>query len=453
MRMSSNDGKPGLSDDLAAYPLLVTSVNLDDGETAGESVGRASAESGAGMDQLVTSTLRQVLGWTPNAADAKGFTGALTQSFDLIDREGHVDFSWKQRSFAVLTDLEGGVTGAQASVYTRAKDALERALPLLDALYPLSLHADPEDTSAIKALVREHLMTLVGELGRLGGPRLARADQLFELLIGAETAPNTLRNADTIEGELGQLRDRLGVGLFKTRQGQQRDRDLVNTVGEEENQTNYRILADYVISLHATWLANRSFFVRSNGASPFFGTQLVHLSRQLAVIAGQIREVRFAFTSVMIGPRERQTLDVVPGKPHYQQHQQERAALSEAELEAAVNEQLVNQPDDEREPIFLEELLSWIESFARDEGPRLVRDGGKFGVQQAFTPIAIRLKRLVAGIRCPRERHSLPRGYFHPRVAAALFELDKQLAVLIEIATPIKHDPGHSGRSNQQAAE
>ena len=240
-----------------------------------------------------------------------------------------------------------------------------------------------------------------------------------------------------IEGELGTLRQELGLELFEPTADPKR-RDLVNTVREEENQTNFRILADYIISLRVTWLANRKFFARGCSVQPFFGTQLVHLSRQLAVIAEQVREVQFSFTSVMIGPRERQTLEIFPrsfpdADDRLREVKSDEQMMESLELEPGIGTT--------SEPIFLEDLLSWVESFAREEGPRLVRDGGKLGVQTAFLPTADKLELLVRGIRCPLFHKKLPPGYFHPRVRASLLELDKQLVALVALAAPIQHSP------------
>ena len=49
--------------------------------------------------------------------------------------------------------MSGGITGAQASVYQRAKDALDKSLPLLDGLYPLFKEAKDEEVAALKATI------------------------------------------------------------------------------------------------------------------------------------------------------------------------------------------------------------------------------------------------------------------------------------------------------------
>ena len=113
--------------------------------------------------------MAEVLGWKIKDGDSKGFIGALTQSFTLTEVEGHIESTWKPRSYAVQTDLSGGITGAQASVYSRAKDAMDKVLPLLEGLYTLDTEADPEDVTALKAVVRSQITELVAELACSAG--------------------------------------------------------------------------------------------------------------------------------------------------------------------------------------------------------------------------------------------------------------------------------------------
>src|SRR6202040_130047 len=112
-------------------------------------------------------------------------------SFSLKEIEGHTEASWTPRTYAVQTDLSGGITGAQASVYARAKDALDQSLPLLDGLYALFEEAKPEDVTALRATVRSQFIDLVNEFGLLGGPRIPRVTQLFFLLLGQQLPQNT----------------------------------------------------------------------------------------------------------------------------------------------------------------------------------------------------------------------------------------------------------------------
>jgi hypothetical protein len=390
---------------LGSFPVLTEEINS-------QSISRSNPLSMPGqapLGQIVEGALKEVLGWRPKMGDTKGFIGALNQSFELTEVQGHTEFKWTPRTYAVQTDLAGGITGAQASIYSRAKDAIDKALPLLDGLSELRLDADQQDMEALKAIVRSQMEHLVNELGQSGGPRTARVEQLFFLLLGQEVQPPP--DPDDVGGQLGTLRREFGLrSVPNPITGEQGN--LVNTVEEEQTLTNFRILADYLTSLRQSWIVNRRFFARPTpaGTQPFFGTQLVLLSRTLSVVAESVEEVRFTMDSVFIGGAERQTLEIVfpPG---------------------------TGIPS-----IFVEELLSWVSSFAAEEGPRLIQDGGKFAVNQSFLPMAILLRDMVRGAVTPVNVLALPAGYRSPRVRRSLEELATHLGELVTLANPIQHN-------------
>jgi hypothetical protein len=93
--------------------------------------------------------------------------------------------------------------------------------------------------------------------------------------------------------------------------------------------------------------------------------------------------------------------------------------------------------------MFLEDLFTWIDSFASEEGPRLIQDGGKFAVGESFVPISIRLQQLVEHlVKGPQQPHNfgdLPTGYKTARVQRSLKELAGQVKQLVNLAAPIKH--------------
>lgn len=410
-------GSNGASGDIQAYPILTEEVGYP-------AAPLAKASGGAGttaIAQTVDSALSEVLGWKPRSDDNKGFIGALTQSFELKDVEGHVAWKWTPRTYAVQTDLAGGISGAQASIYTRAKDAVDEAFPLLEGIYALRLDADPQDSEALKAIVRSQLTGLVQELGIAGGPRVSRVDQLFTLLLGAPKQDGSIETEpDKVGGQLGTLRREFGLRttvLYQLDNAGQPVKDaagknivleegnLVNTVDEEHNLTNFRILVDYITSLRQSWINNKPFFVKPT-KQPFFGTQLVLLSRQLSVIAESVDEVRFTLGSVFIGPAERQTVEI-----------ETRAGL-----------------------LTIEEILSWIQGFATSEGPALIQDGGKFAVQESLLPVSKQLLDVMNDAINPKNRRKIPHGYFTFRVRRSLEELASQLDELINLAAPISHD-------------
>jgi hypothetical protein len=395
-------------EDAVSFPILTEEVGFAPSPVARISGAFPGASGVAPLGQIVTNALNDVLGWKIKAGDAKGFVGALNASFVCNDMDGRTECKWMPRSYAVQTDLSGGITGAQASIYIRAKDALGQALPLLDGLSALDPEAVTEDVAALKGIVRDQLGELVKELGQLGGPRVSKVNQYFGLLIGvppfpANPSPNATLQAssdpDQILGTLGTLRDELGLNSSA--------QDFVNSVADEEDLSNFRILSDYVTSLAQSWLNNLGFF-GLDSLTPFFGTQLVLLSRQLLVVAESVDEVRFTLDSVFIGPAERQTLQLN-----------------------------FNSGDP---PMFAEDLLTWIQGFASDEGPRLIQDGGKFGVRNTFLPVALRLTGLVNSVLDSNgTNNGLPSGFHTARVQRALKELGGGLQELVNLAAPIKH--------------
>jgi hypothetical protein len=413
-RIAKNIGSTSRAvEDIAAFSVLTEEIGYPPSPVARPSgASGAMAPAGGTLGQIAAKAVSDVLGWQAKA-DPKGFLGALNASFKLENVEGHTKAIWSPRTYAIQTDLSGGITGAQASVYKRAQDALDQSLPLLDGLYPLDKEAKDEDVVALRATVRSQFTDLVNELGLLGGPRIARVTQLFSLLLGqqlpqqASAVPGFVTgqggsgplqtDPDQISGSLGNLREEFGFSIAD---------DQVNTVEDEQDVTNFRIVTDYVTSLAQSWLNNLQFFGLQT-QTPFFGTQLVLLSRQLSVIAESVNEVRFTLDSVFIGPAERQTLQIQFSS---------------------------NDP-----PMFLEDLLTWIDSFASEEGPRLIQDGGKFAVGESFVPIGTQLQTLVAGAVTPANAGSLPRGYRTARVQRSLEELRDQLQELVNLAAPISH--------------
>lgn len=398
--------------DLSAYPILTEEVGYPPSPLAKPSGIPGGGGSGtSSISQMVTKAMGDVLGWKVKAGDTKGFLGALSQSFSLTEVEGHIESRWTPRTYIVQSDLSGGITGAQASVYTRGKEALDQSLPLLDGLYTLDPEADAEDVTALKAVVKSQFTELVNELGFLGGPRITRVNQYFKLLMIDSDSPfrfppaagtSLVVDPDQIGGTLGNLRDVLGLSFT--------NQDFVNSVADEQNLSNYRIISDYLTSLAQSWLNNLPF-LGLDTQKPFFGTQLVLLSRQLLVVAESVDEVRFTLDSVFVGPAERQSTEVkFTGHP-------------------------------ELESLFLEDLLSWIRNFATEEGPSLIQDGGKFGVQNTVTPVVKKLLLMVTKLPPgPTSDNPWPPAFFAPRVKLAIQNLIAELKRFLALAKPIEHD-------------
>ena len=280
---------------------------------------------------------------------------------------------------------------------------MNQSLPLLDGFYALNPDSDSEMVSALKDIVRSQLTQLTGEMGYPGGPRISRVNQYFHLLLGGEPLPNRPErnfpaipsDPDKVRGSLGRLRDELQLQSFSK---------YVNSVGDEQDITNYRIFSDYLTSLAQSWVNNLKFFGLDTKHA-FLGSHLVLISRQLSVVADTVDEVRFTLESVFIGDAERQTLQL----------------------------NFSNDP-----AMFIEDLLSWTQGFAKDEGPQLIQTSGKLGVGDGFLPIVEKLHRLVGEAQDPLKQGKLPDGYRTKRVKNSLHDLESQLAELKRLAEGVK---------------
>jgi hypothetical protein len=369
--------------------------------------------SGGTLGDVATKALQDVLGWKINAGDSTGFAKALNQAFQLSMFEGVVQWKWTPRSYAVQTDLAGGIAGAQASIYTMAKTILDQTLPLLAGLRPLKPDSDVEYVTVMQQLAKNQMTELVAELGKVGGPRVVRVNQYFQMLIGVtvETdiadqngSMNIIVDPDLVEGTLGSLRDEMGLRAVA---GTDRP-SYVNSVSDEQDVTNFRIIVDYINAILNSWTNSIRFFLTMK--SPFLGTQLVWIQRQLGVVNEAVEEVRFVMDSVFVGPAERETIW----------------------LTNLVDEKNCKLPD-----ITLEALLSWIQSFVTNEGPDIIQAGGKFAIGEDFQQMVHQLHRYTyALIHFAKHSHDTAVGT--KRVEVALKKLSKQLHELCEMTRPVE---------------
>jgi len=347
--MADNDDLVGAVEDAVTYPILTKEIS---GSGRSSRDGDWSGGTGGSLTRTAQGAIRDLLGWRYRADDPKGFLAALNKAVDLKEIEGHVESSWKARPYMVQADL-GEVTGAQASIYERARVAIDHALPLLETLKPLRSDVDDQSVESMRAIVRSAFVEIVTELGRVSGPRIQRVDDYFTRLLGSDDPGDlggVFSDPGTVGGKLGDLRERLGL-----------KRELVLTVEEERNFTNFLILVDYTTSLLQTWFAQRSFIERNDVANKFLGTQLVRLSQALNVIVESVHEAYDAMDSVFFGPEERDVTEIeFDGQPR----------------------------------ITVAELLSWVEHFAGEEAPQLLEDSGKDGVD-AVKATLVQLKALV----------------------------------------------------------
>jgi hypothetical protein len=418
--------------DTSAYPVLTEPVSFPyptgGGGGGGSGGGGGAAARGAALGPMVEGAIRDVLGWRPKTSDPKAFVSALTQSFDRVEVEGHVECKWNERSYAaqVTTDM-GAVTGAQASIFARAKVAIDQSLPLVQGLYPLSPQVLQEDIDSIRSLVSRELAALGAELGIVGGPRVQRVDELFRLLIQVEPGHLPARNPESVKGHIGMLGERLKLERF-----------YINTIADEQNYTNFLIVIDYVYGLKQSWETYRPYFARSPGTEPFFGTQLVLLSRSLTAVGEAVDEVCFAMDSVFLGPAERQTIEL--------QFRDRTIVLPR--VPGSHGEPIPGSPslmkykfDNDAAPLFIAELLDWTAMLPSESAPML-DDSGKDGLIAVFSNVD-RLRKLVHGALmqsnngAQRPTQPLPAGYKTPRVQRSLGELADALDEASKLAGEI----------------
>jgi hypothetical protein len=428
-----------------SYPILTEEVGYPPSplaNTGSSSSGRTgSAGRTTSLGPTVTKALQEVLGWKIKPDDPKGFMGALNQSFQLKLVEGAIVSQWTPRSYVVQTDLSGGITGAQASIYTMAKTLLDQALPLIDGLYALDPAADAEYVAAAKDLVTNQLTNLTSEIGYLGGPRVMRVNQYFQMLLGvtmnlslgatpsvtlsyslappappagSPLAPVTVFPAlfpqsaglpvgwtspDFVLGTLGDMRDLLGL-FTNPPAGIQ---TYINTIDDETNVTNFRIVVDYSNSLLSAWTTSIQYF--AGLSSPFLGTQLVVISRQLGVISETVDEVRFVLDSVFIGPSLRQTTQI-------------------------------SNPAIGLPPIYLEDLLIWIQTFVGQEAQDAIQNAGRLGIGQDFIAMIYQLCTQSWGVYSYAQLQ-VGTAIGTVRVQQSLFKLTQQLWDLYGFASSI----------------
>jgi hypothetical protein len=382
---------------------------------------------GGSLQQIVDSALSEVLGRNLNS-DAKAFLSTLTQTFTPKQTNGRTEYVWTARTYAAMqNDLGGTVSGAQASLYHRAKAALNDALPLLDKLYPLDPAADQQNMDAMRAIIRTELIELVEELGATGGPRVQRVDSLFQLLIGSAEDTNSSEN---VGGQMKNLADVFGL-----------NRSHINTVDQEQDYGNFLIVRDYIVSLKDSWNA----YVQDTGGGAYVGTQLVLLSQALSVVAESVQEVYRIMDLVFLGPAERQTVLIDFTLAKYPPPNSTNSLMGTNTNKKPVAFPLpdgTEYPEDELSklvpPMSVEGLLKWAWRFGAEEGPTLAKAGGKLGIAQAIAETAEKLMILVQAASFTPVRNT---AFRREGVLRALRDLAFQLYQVQRLAAEIIPPP------------
>lgn len=330
--------------------------------------GRSRTESD--LQAIVENAFTDVLGRNLNVGNAKTFTASLERAFPGEQKGDHTKYMWNPRTYAVLSELGGGLSGAQASIYHQARAVWEDVELLLNNLTTIDPKADVEQMEAVRAILHTEMVELVNELGYEGGPRVQRANYIF----------NTLLNPSPLgrPGLLQQLKDAFSI-----------DRSDVITVEDEEQYTHLIMIEQRIKALEQSWRAIESEFIGAKQGK-YLGTQLVLISRSLAVVADAVEETMNVMDSVLLGPSERKTLKLDLGT---------------------------------QGQILLGDLLEWVQTFASDEGPTLAVEGGIRGVETIYG-IADQLQQLVEAVSKAKSDHN---GFKKLRVRRSLEELARHL--------------------------
>jgi hypothetical protein len=374
-------------DDLAAYPILTADGSTFPSTDGGGGGYGGTRVAGQAVQRTAEATVRQVLGRLPRYTDSKAFVAALTASFQLTEAQGHTVATWRPRGYVGQTELGGGVSGAQASLYARAREALSASLPVLQGLKPLRPDADPEEMDAARSMVETQFSAVVEELGTEGGPRAPRVDKIFSTLLDEDVIG--IENQVSHDGLVGYLRDVFGF-----------DAGQVNTIDEEQVFSSFILVRDYVRITRDSW---NGFLV--DFQSRDLGTRLVLLSNALQVVAESVDEAVAALDSVFVGSAE-QTVA--------------RFSIGGGQT------------------MLVSELLTWISSFATQEAPELVQQGGRRAMGPVTTTawrLVDLVERLLAAINSDL---GLPEGMRHPRVRNPLSELRTYLGQVIQLAQDVR---------------
>jgi hypothetical protein len=246
------------------------------------------------------------------------------------------------------------------------------------------------DVEALRSVLRLTMTQLVSELGQVGGPCVPRVDLLFRLLTGPERSSD----AAAVGAVLGRFRERLGLGVGS-----------VNTVEDEEQLTNFRMLADHVQGLRSAWESTRSSFDRRSAS--FEGGRAQLLLSRLGTVQGAAERMATVLEDAGVGRARRDEILI--------------------ELEDGSS-------------LSITEYLDWVRSFASREGPRLIRAGGDEGI----SVIA-----LTAG-RLHEIATRSPLRTLLEVIAAEVAELEKALDQLYEDAFIDTDEPpdGRNGDSD-----
>lgn len=357
-------------DEVAAYPILTV-----DGSGRGTTASGSAAGQSLGL--VARRAMGSVLGIMPRTDDPSAFVAALNANFATREFEGRTVIDYQPRGSVGSSTAGTVVSGAQASIYHRAKDILDDALLLIARIRPLRLVPDEDDIAMSRNLITDMLKQLVDELGNDGGPRRQRLDVIFEFLTDhpfKDAAGNDCSKEDPFGcGEVGRLAGLLGLGDGEP-----------ETVADEQNIEDYHGFIEYLKGLRQ---ACAKF---DDKGSAFFGIQLSRLTREMAAVSDSVEEAQYAMDSVYLGQMERKT----------------------AVIKFAGG------------PMTIQDFLSWITDSTQGESAGALQSGDRYGIRSMRGNIGKLDSLMQEWLTLPNP----PAGIGHPRVQKALQDLQRRLS-------------------------
>jgi hypothetical protein len=152
---------------------------------------------------------------------------------------------------------------------------------------------------------------------------------------------------------------------------------------------------------------------------------LLAISRQLGVINEMVDEVRFVLDSLFIGPAQRATSQL--------RYNGERLppTIDDAVKAGRIVSEIAALP-----PIYLEDLLQWVQQFVTDEAKEVIQDGGKLGLAESFKEMIVQLYTQAVGLLLYAQVSGDPElGTM--RVQQSLYKLASQLLTLFTMADSV----------------
>jgi len=386
-------------------------------ETTG---GGGTGTDGSTAARKVSKTIAQILG-RPIGGDPKSFLAALTAAFP--EKDGQI-VQTPVRAVVSLEVERGLLAASQGTLFHQVRLIVNDALKILDGLRSISPDTDAEEAGALTEIVRQEFTSLIGEAGRVDRPRKGRIDETLGQLLGTN-------------GHLKQLQRELGLNAA----------DVVGSVGfnsaagsvvtSEEAQlvASMNLLNQYGETLNRYF---QDFFETSVGQDPrngSFSGRLAFVSLLFSVVAASVREVENDMDAVDFSEAERRTAFII--------------------------DPTVSAVNGVRSRISVDGILSWVESFALEEGPDLIAKSGRIGLDRVLEIVNTRLERLVRELvrisRGSRRGQPAPHpGLTHSRVRNALEQLSDQLKQFDPDISALKQlgaQPNQFGPDHEEAED